>query len=59
MTDVAHLNDNFGDDIHIFSLTKYILRPDKKYYVVPVTNDPPKIGSVGRKIIFFIKILFW
>ena len=31
------------------------VRPDKKYYVFPVTNDPPK-NRVGRSenIFFFI-----
>ncbi len=29
-------------------------RPNKKNYVFPVTNDPPKIGSVGRGNFFLI-----
>ena len=34
------------------------IRPNKKYYVFPVTDNPQKIGSVGRERIFFINFFF-
>ncbi len=45
-----------GGTINAMVANYFLLRPDKKYYVFPVTNDPPK-NRVGRSEnnFFFIK----